>query len=110
MFGRRRYIPELASPKKQLQAFGERVALNSPIQGTAADIIKIAMINVSKALKEKKLDAKIILQVHDEIIIEANRACAEETAMILQREMEHAVDLKVPLSVEIGQGSTWFEC
>ncbi len=110
MFGRRRYIPELSSPKKQLQAFGERVALNSPIQGTAADIIKIAMINVAKSLSENNLDAKIILQVHDEIIIESNKSCADKAAEILKYEMENAVKLSVPMSVETGTGKTWFEC
>ncbi len=110
LFGRRRYIPELASPKKQLQAFGERVALNSPIQGTAADIIKIAMINVDKALKSSGIDAKIVLQVHDEIILESHRDCAKQAAEILKKEMEGAVNLSVPMLVDIDEGSTWFEC
>lgn len=110
VFGRRRYIPELSSPKKQLQAFGKRVAMNSPIQGAAADIIKIAMINVDAALKKSGIDARLILQVHDELILEAHRTCAKQAADILKREMENAVPLAVPLSVDIGIGDNWLEC
>ena len=109
LFGRRRYIPELSASNKNLQHFGERVAMNSPIQGTAADIIKLAMINVSRRLKESGLDAKLILQVHDELLIEAHRSCADEAMRILVEEMENTVALKVPLSVEAHIGNTWFE-
>ncbi|MHB1150878.1 MAG: DNA polymerase I [Eubacteriales bacterium] len=109
LFGRRRYIPELASPKAMLRAFGERVAMNSPIQGTAADIIKLAMINTARALSASSLDAHLILQVHDELIVECNRDCAKEAAGILRREMEGAVTLAVPLSVDISAGSTWYD-
>ena len=110
LYGRRRYIPELKSGKAVLRKFGERVAMNSPIQGTAADIIKIAMNNTEKALAESGLDAKLILQVHDELIVEANVNCAEQAKEILQREMENAVKLSVPLTVEIQSGKTWYEC
>ena len=110
IFGRRRYITELASSKHQLRAFGERVAMNSPIQGSAADIIKIAMINVEKRLRESGIDAKLILQVHDELIIEASRECADEARTILREEMEGAVDLPVPLTVDVEQGDCWFDC
>ncbi|MBE6622253.1 MAG: DNA polymerase I [Ruminococcaceae bacterium] len=110
IFGRRRDIPELASPKKNLQAFGARVAMNSPIQGAAADIIKIAMIRVDKALRESGIDAKLILQVHDELILEAHKSCAEEAAALLKREMEAAVELVVPLTVEVGVGDSWLAC
>ncbi len=110
LFGRRRYITELTSAKRPLRAFGERVAMNSPIQGTAADIIKIAMINVDRRLREEGLDAKLILQVHDELIIEASRECADRAQEILRVEMEGAVNLAVPLTVDIAQGDTWFEC
>ncbi len=110
VFGRRRYIPELSSSKKMMKAFGERVAMNSPIQGAAADIIKIAMINVARALKESSIDAKLILQVHDELILEARRSCAKEAANILKREMERAVEFPVPLSVDIGIGDNWLQC
>lgn len=110
VFGRRRYIPELSSTKKQLQAFGKRVAMNSPIQGAAADIIKIAMVNVDTALKKSGIDARLILQVHDELILEAHRTCAKQAADILKCEMENAVKLAVPLSVDIGIGDNWLEC
>ena len=110
LYGRRRYIPDLKSGKAVLRKFGERVAMNSPIQGTAADIIKIAMINTERALSASGIDARLILQVHDELIIEANVNCAEKAKEILQREMENAVKLSVPLTVEIANGKTWFEC
>ncbi len=110
MFGRRRYIPELKAQNHNMRSFGERVAMNSPIQGTAADIIKIAMINVSRRLKESGIDARLILQVHDELLIEANKSCADEAQAILKEEMEKAAAFRVPLMVEINRGETWFEC
>ena len=109
VFGRRRYIPELSGQNKTLRAFGERVAMNSPIQGTAADIIKIAMIKVNKRLRESGIDARLILQVHDELLVEANRGCADEALGILREEMENAVKLSVPLDVEVGVGDTWYD-
>ncbi len=109
IFSRRRYIPELSATNKMMKSFGERVAMNSPIQGSAADIIKIAMINTRNALKAAGIDAKLILQVHDELVVEASRACADEAAEILRREMENAVSLSVPLSVELTVGDTWYE-
>jgi DNA polymerase-1 len=110
MLGRRRYIPELAATNKNLQAFGERVARNSPIQGSSADIIKIAMINVNKKLRESGLDARLLLQVHDELLIESNRDCAEEVLALLKTEMENAAKLSVPLKVEAAIGDNWLEC
>ncbi len=110
MFGRRRYIPELSSPKAMMKKFGERVAMNSPIQGSAADIIKLAMINVEKALSESGLDARLILQIHDELIVETSEKDAEQVKNILVAEMENAVNLAVPLSVEASIGKSWFEC
>lgn len=109
MFGRRRYIKELAAKNKNLQAFGERVAKNTPIQGTAADIIKIAMIRVYDRLKQSGLDAKLILQVHDELIVEAREDCAEEVAALLREEMENAVKLAVPMTVDVNIGKTWYD-
>lgn len=109
MFGRRRPIPELSSQNKNLRAFGERVAMNSPIQGTAADVIKLAMINVSRALKAANLDAKLILQVHDELIVEASKADAARAAEILVHEMENAVSTTVKLSADVGIGDNWFD-
>ncbi len=110
MFGRRRYIPELTSTKNQLKKFGERVAMNSPIQGSAADIIKIAMVNTEKALEESGIDAKIVLQVHDELILEAADDCVAEAGELLRREMENAVKLSVPLTCEVSFGKRWFDC
>ncbi|MEE0970438.1 MAG: DNA polymerase I [Clostridia bacterium] len=110
LFGRRRYIPELAGQNKNLKHFGERVAKNSPIQGTAADIIKIAMINTWKALKESGIDASLILQVHDELILEAHKDCADEAARILEECMENAVNLSVPMLAKASIGKTWFDC
>ena len=106
IMGRRRYIPELSGKNKNLQSFGERVAMNSPIQGSAADIIKIAMINVANKLRG--LDAHLILQVHDELLIEAHRDCVDEAEAILKYEMENAVKLDVPLNVDIGHGENWY--
>ena len=109
LFGRRRYIPEIASTRKPEQAFGERVAMNSPIQGTAADIIKLAMVNVERKLRDGGYDARLILQVHDELIIEANENCANDVARLLKDEMENAVSLSVPLTVGIAKGKTWYD-
>ena len=109
MFGRRRNLPELASAKKTMRSFGERVAMNTPIQGTAADIIKIAMIRVYRRLRQEGLRARLILQVHDELLVEAPVMEAEQAARILQEEMEHAISLDVPLVAETHQGNTWLD-
>ena len=109
LFGRRRYIPELLGTNKMQQKFGERVAMNSPIQGTAADIIKLAMVRVDRKLKESGIDARLILQVHDELLIESHRSCAEQAREILRLEMEGAVSYSVPLDVDIHIGNSWFE-
>ncbi len=110
LFARRRYLPELRSSNFIQRSFGERVALNTPIQGTAADIIKIAMVRVYQALRREKLDAHLILQVHDELIIEASRADAERAALLLRREMEGAADLKVAMLAEVARGESWYDC
>jgi len=109
MFDRIRYIPELFVQNRNVRAFGERVAMNSPIQGSAADIIKIAMINVSRALKKAKIDARLILQVHDELIIEANKNCVDAAREILKTEMENAVKLSIPLTAQISVGENWLD-
>ncbi|MBR2639297.1 MAG: DNA polymerase I, partial [Oscillospiraceae bacterium] len=106
-YGRRRYLPELSSSNFNLRSFGERVARNMPIQGTAADIIKLAMVKVENRLAAEKLDAKLIMQVHDELIVEANENCAEKVAEILKFEMENAAKLSVPMEVDVGTGKTW---
>ena len=109
MFGRRRPIPELSSSNFMQRSFGERVAMNAPIQGTAADIIKIAMIKVWKALKEEGLKSRLILQVHDELLIEAYEPELEAVQKILKEEMEHAAKLKVPLEIDMHTGVNWYE-
>ena len=110
LYRRRRYIPELTAQKAATRAFGERVAMNSPIQGTAADVIKIAMLRVEEALRAGNFAAKLILQVHDELIIEAPEAEANAVAALLKEEMENAATLAVPLTVEVSVGKTWYDC
>lgn len=109
IFDRRRYLPELRSANKITQAFGERVAMNAPVQGSAADIIKIAMVNVYRRLKAEKLKSKLILQVHDELIVEALPEEREMVEKLLVEEMENAVSLTVPLKVEESSGKTWYD-
>lgn len=109
MFGRKRPIPELKSGNFMQRQFGERVAMNAPIQGTAADIIKIAMVNVAKELKEKQLKSEIVLQVHDELLVETAIDEVEQVKEILVRNMESAANLHVPLDVEVEQGNNWDE-
>ena len=109
MFGRKRRIPELSSSNKVLQAAGKRIAMNTPVQGTAADLIKIAMINVYNRLKSEDIDAKLILQVHDELILEASEADAERAAKLLSEEMQNVYEMKVPLSVDVHIGRSWYE-
>ena len=110
LFHRRRYIPELKSKNYNVRQFGMRAAMNTPIQGTAADIMKIAMINVYNRLTKEKLDAKIVLQVHDEMMIEAAIEEAEKVKEILKYEMENAVKLSVPLIAEVSEANNWYDC
>lgn len=110
LMGRRRYLPELSSSNYNLRAFGERCAMNSPIQGTAADIIKLAMIAVARALREQQLEARLILQVHDELIVEAPRAEVERVQTLLRDCMEGVVQLDVPLKADISTGGDWRAC
>ena len=109
IMGRRRYIPDLKSSKAPLRAFGKRVAMNAPIQGSAADIMKLAMINVHNAIKEKGLDARLVMQVHDELIIEARDDQAEICKALLKEEMERAIELSIPLTVDVTTGKNWLE-
>ena len=108
LFGRRRYIPEISGHNAMQRKFGERVAMNSPIQGSAAAIVKIAMLGVSRRLAAEELDAKLILQVHDELIVEASKKDADRAAAILREEMEGAVKLSVPLTVDLSIGERWY--
>lgn len=109
LFHRRRYIPELKSNNYLVRQFGSRAAMNTPIQGTAADIMKIAMINVFKRIQQEGIDAKIVLQVHDELILECSKEYAEEAKHILKEEMENAARLRIPLKVEISEASNWYD-
>ena len=109
MFGRRRNLPELTSSKHMIRAFGERVARNMPIQGTAADIIKIAMIKVDERMKAENLRARLVLQVHDELIVEAPQDESMRVALIVQEEMEKAVKMSVPLTADAAIGRTWYD-
>ena len=109
LLGRKRTIPEINSSNYNLRQFGERAAMNMPLQGSSADIIKIAMINVYNALKNNNMQTKLILQVHDELVLEAPLDEAEKAAEILKFEMENAVKLKVPLTVEVHGGRNWYD-
>ena len=109
LMGRRRNLPELKAKNFNIRSFGERVALNAPIQGTAADIIKIAMLRVDRVLKEEGLQAKLVLQVHDELIVEAPESEADKVAELLTREMEAAYELSIPLVAEASIGANWYD-
>lgn len=109
MFGRRRPVPELFSSNFMQRSFGERIAMNSPIQGTAADIIKIAMVRVDRRLKRQQMKSQLILQIHDELLIEATLDEVDEVKHILKEEMEHAARLAVPLEVDMHTGHNWYE-
>ena len=109
LFGRRRSLPELASNNHNIRASGERMARNTPIQGTAADVIKLAMVRVWRRLRDEKMESRLILTVHDELIVEAPEAEAAKAAAILQEEMEGCVNYAVPLSTEVHQGKNWLE-
>lgn len=109
VFGRRRYIPEITSQNGNMRAFGKRVAMNAPIQGTAADIMKIAMIKVRDRLLKEGVDAKIVMQVHDELVVEAKDSEVESVKAILREEMENAVKLSIPLTVDVTLGKNWLE-
>lgn len=109
LFHRRRDLPELISSNKNMQSFGERVALNMPIQGTAADVMKLAMAAVWKRLRAEKPQARLVLQVHDELIVECFEDEAADVARLLEEEMENVVRLSVPLTAEAHWGKNWLE-
>ena len=110
LFNRRRKINELSSSRFVTRNFGERVAMNTPLQGSASDIIKLAMVNVHKALIEKNMKSKLILQIHDELIIDATNDEIALVARLLKEKMENVVKLSVPLTVDVSSGKTWFDC
>ena len=107
--GRRRYIPELNAQNGNLRAFGKRVAMNAPIQGAAADIMKLAMIKVNNALQKSNLDARIVMQVHDELVIEVKERDVDACMKLVKEEMESAVSLSLPLTVDVTCGKNWLE-
>ena len=109
LMGRRRYLPELRSPKAPIREFGKRAAMNTPVQGTAADIIKLAMVRVDRALREKGMQSRLILQVHDELLLECPPEEADRAADLLREAMEGAIELKVPLVAEVHRGKNWAE-
>ena len=109
MFGRRRYLPDLTSDNRQRREMAERAALNAPIQGSAADIVKKAMIDVDSALREQALTSRILLQIHDELLIEVAPGEAEAVESLLKEQMGGAAELSVPLDVAVGRGRTWRE-
>ena len=110
LYRRRRYIPEINSSSYMVRQFGIRIATNTPIQGTAADIMKIAMINVYNRIKKEKLRTKIVLQIHDELLLEAPLGEKEQVKELLKAEMEDAVKLLVPLTTEVSEANNWEEC
>ena len=109
VFGRRRYLPELNSDNRVARDNAERAALNAPIQGTAADIIKVAMIRVEKALADASLNSRVLLQVHDELVVEVAAGELDTVRELLEREMDGAITLRVPLEVSAGHGANWDE-
>jgi DNA polymerase-1 len=109
ILNRIRYVPEINSNNKMVQANGERIAMNTPIQGSSADIIKLAMVGVYNRLQSEHLDARLILQVHDELLIESHKSCADRVAEIVKEEMENVTKLEVPLTVEVKMGGSWFD-
>ena len=108
-FGRRRYLPDVHSRNGTVRAFAERNAINSPIQGTAADIIKLAMIRIAAAMKKAELKSKMILQVHDELVFDVYKPELEEVQALVKENMMHAVEMEVPMEVEMGTGQNWLE-
>ncbi len=108
LYGRRRPIPELKSANFMQRQFGERVAMNSPIQGTAADVMKIAMIRVDRELKKRNMKSRIVLQIHDELLVETERSEVEAVKALLEEQMKGAADLKVALEVDAKVGDSWF--
>ena len=109
ILNRRRYVPEISSPNINIRQFAERVAINTPIQGSAADLIKVAMLNIWRKFEKKGFKSKMILQVHDELVFEAKKNEADELKKVVKAEMEGVFDLKVPVLVRMGEGRNWLE-
>ena len=109
LFGRRRYLPEINARNATARALAERTAINAPIQGTSADIIKLAMINVDKRITDAGLQSKMVLQIHDELVFDAVKEEVETLQQIVREEMENVIELSVPLTVECNYGNNWLE-
>jgi len=109
LLGRRRYVPEINSANRQVREFAERIALNTPIQGTAADLIKVVMIKIAEEMRDKKTKSKMILQVHDELVFEVHKPELEYMKKMVKERMENSLELKVPIKVEVGVGKNWLE-
>ena len=109
ILGRRRSLPEIHSRNRAQEVAAERMAVNTPIQGSAADIIKVAMVNLSRRLAQEDADTKVLLQVHDELLLEVRRGCEDGVATVVREEMENAVPLRVPVKVDIAIGENWME-
>jgi DNA polymerase-1 len=109
LFGRIRFIPEINNPDQTVRQLGQRTAMNTPIQGTAADIIKMAMINITTKLKKKGLASRLIMSIHDELVFEVKEAEIVEMEALIKEEMEHVITLDVPLKVSLGRGPNWAE-
>ena len=107
LMGRRRYLPELQSTKQVVREFGKRAAMNTPVQGTAADIIKLAMVRVDESLRREKLRSRLILQVHDELLLECPPDEVERASVLLRDAMEHVIALAVPLEADVHEGANW---
>ena len=109
LFGRRRYLPDLTSRNGTVRSLAERNAINAPIQGTSADIIKIAMINVAKRIEDEGLESRMVLQIHDELLFDALPSEVERLERLVREEMENVIKLSVPLTVECNHGNNWLE-
>jgi DNA polymerase-1 len=109
LMGRRRYLPDITSANNTVRAQAERIAINAPMQGTAADIIKVAMVSIHRELKQRRMRSRLLLQVHDELVFDAHLPEAEELKAIVREGMEGAMQLAVPLVVDMGVGKNWLE-
>ena len=109
LLNRRRYIPEINSENRRVREFAERTAINTPIQGSAADLIKVAMIRIQKRLESESLQSKMILQVHDELVFDVPKNELDVMSQLVRQEMEHAIELDVPIKVDVGTGSNWLQ-
>jgi DNA polymerase-1 len=109
LMGRRRHLPDITSTNNAVRAQAERIAINAPMQGSAADIIKVAMVNIHRELRTRRMESKLLLQVHDELVLDVKLAEADAVQELVRRGMEHAMELAVPLVVDMNMGKNWLE-